>query len=211
MDYLKINNMDLKKIIEYTEKNQDIVWGDNKNHVDNINPLFIKYLKNDLPNGKVCGYFTLLNNIVQQLPDDATIVELGNREGMSTLAIYDALKPNQKFYTIDIEKDLRLLPEKFFNDDRVSILLGDCINKNILDLFKDNSIDFLFSDTIHHYWQINNEFKHYESKLKNESILFVDDIGLNDKGLFYDEWVGEKYSLGSWCHESGFGCFKIKK
>jgi hypothetical protein len=201
--------MDLKEIIEYTKENQDIKWLNNKGHVELMDPFFSRYLKNELPNGKVHGYFTLLNNIVKNLSDDAIIVELGNREGLSTLSIYEALKPNQKFYTIDIEKDLRLLPESFFNDERVIILYDNCLNDNILSLFKDKSIDLLFSDTTHTYNQINSEYDSYKNKMKDESILLVDDIKLNDKGVFFDKWDGEKYILDSWAHESGFGCFKI--
>jgi hypothetical protein len=201
--------VELNKIIEYTKKNQDIIWSTNKGHLELMDPFFSIYLRNELPNGKVHGYFTLLNNIVKNLPDEAIIVELGNREGLSTLSIYEALKPNQKFYTIDIEKDLRLLPESFFNDERVIILYDNCLNDNILSLFKDKSIDLLFSDTTHTYNQINSEYDSYRNKMKDESILLVDDIKLNDKGVFFDKWDGEKYSLGSWSHESGFGCFKI--
>jgi hypothetical protein len=201
--------VELNKIIEYTKKNQDIIWSNNKDHLELMDPFFSRYLKNELPNGKVHGYFTLLNNIVKNLPDEAIIVELGNREGLSTLSIYESLKPNQKFYTIDIEKDLRLLPESFFNDERVIILYDNCLNDNILSLFKDKSIDLLFSDTTHTYNQINSEYDSYKNKMKDESILLVDDIKLNDKGVFFDRWSGEKYSLDSWAHESGFGCFKI--
>ena len=28
---------------------------------------------------------------------------------------------------------------------------------------------------------------------------------------YFTEWVGEKYDLDSWAHESGFGCFKYVK
>lgn len=201
--------MDLKKIIDYTENNQDISWN-NVNYLNGIDDEYNQYLTNyTFEQGKVHGYFTLTHNIIKNLPDDAIIVELGNREGMSTLAIYDALKPKQKFYTIDIVRDLRLMPETFFNDDRVNIIYNDCVIDEVVGLFKDKSIDFLFSDTIHHYAQIEKEFAVYKNKMKEGSILFVDDIKLNDKGLFFDKWVGEKYTLGAWCHESGFGCFKI--
>ena len=166
---------------------------------------------NNLPHGKVCGYFTLIHNLVKSLQDDAVIVELGNREGMSTMSIYDALKHGQKFYTIDIIKDLHIMPKVFFEDERVTVIYDDCVNEKVLSLFKDDSIDFLFSDTIHHYEQINKEFNFYKDKMKNNSILFVDDINLNDKNQFFKNWTGEKYNLGNWCHESGFGCFKIEK
>ena len=202
--------MDLKKIIEHTIQNQTIDWSLHKIHIDTISEEYRKYLTNHtFTQGKVHGYFTLIYNIVKGLPDDAIIVELGNREGMSTLAIYEALKPNQKFYTIDIIKDLRVLPTEFFNDNRIKILYGDCTSDYILKEFEDNSIHFLFSDTVHHYDQVNKEFNVYKNKLKKDSIMLVDDINLNDKIRFYDEWVGEKYSLGPWCHESGFGCFKL--
>jgi hypothetical protein len=203
--------MNLEKIIEYTKENQTINWINYGEYLNEINPLFKPYLTNSLPHGKVCGYFALIHNLVKELPDDAIIVELGNREGMSTLAIYDALKPKQKFYTIDIIKDLRILPKSFFEDDRVKIIYGDCIEGDIVNLFEDNSIDFLFSDTIHYYEQVNNEFNTYKNKMKNNSILYVDDIHLNDKGNFFTEWVGEKYDLDVWAHESGFGCFKYIK
>jgi cephalosporin hydroxylase len=203
--------MKLEKIIEYTKENQTINWLKYGDYLNEINPLFKPYLTNSLPHGKVCGYFTLIHNTIKELPDDAIIVELGNREGMSTLAIYDALKPNQKFYTIDIVKDLRILPKSFFEDDRVKIIYGDCTGSDIINLFEDDSIDFLFSDTIHYYDQINNEFKIYKNKMKNNSILYVDDIRLNDKGNFFTEWVGEKYDLDAWAHEYGFGCFKYVK
>lgn len=205
--------IDLKKIIEYTKINQTISWGSQLSHLNVIDPILKPYILNEIDNGngKVHGYFTLLHNVVKELPDDAIIVELGNREGMSTLSIYDALKPNQKFYTIDILKDLRMLPKSFFNDERVNIVYGDCVSKEITSLFEDESIDLLFSDTVHFYDQINNEFNVYKSKMKHGSILFVDDIKIKDKGKFFDGWQGEKYSLDSWAHESGFGCFKISK
>jgi predicted O-methyltransferase YrrM len=202
--------MNLKEIIDYTEKNQEIIWN-NSDFIYGIDEEYKKYLTNfSFPQGKVCGYFTLIHNVIKNLPEDAIIVELGNREGMSTLAIYDSLKPKQKFYTIDIVQDLRLLPKKFFEDDRVNIVYDNCTNPNVLSMFLNNSIDFLFSDTIHHYHQISKEFDVYKNKMKNNSLLFVDDIKINDKGKFFDEWIGEKYSLDSWAHESGFGCFKIK-
>ena len=202
--------MDLKELIEYTKKNKDINWN-SPELLSSIGEEYRKYLTNfNFPQGKVCGYFTLIHNLIKDLPDDATIVELGNREGMSTLAIYDDLKPNQKFYTIDIIKDLRVMPKSFFNDDRVEIIYDDCVNEKIVSLFEDNSIDFLFSDTIHYYEQVNKEFIAYKDKMKNDSIMFVDDIGINDKGRFFEEWKGEKYSMDNWCHETGFGCFKYK-
>ena len=129
---------------------------------------------------------------------------------MSTLAIYDALKDNQKFYTIDIIKDLRVMPKSFFDDGRVNVIYGDCVSDGIVSLFENESIDFLFSDTIHYYKQVDSEFKAYKNKLKDNSIIFMDDIKLNDKGRFYEEWEGEKYSMGNWCHETGFGLFKFK-
>lgn len=203
--------MELKELIDYTEKNKTIVWN-NENLIKGIGDEYEKYLSNHtFPQGKVHGYFTLIHNLIKELPDDAVIVELGNREGMSTLAIYDALKPNQKFYTIDIIKDLRVLPKEFFNDSRVNIINGDCTSNDVVSLFDDESIDFLFSDTIHYYEQVDKEFKSYKRKLKNDAIIYVDDIRLNNKGQFFTEWKGEKYDLGAWAHESGFGCFKYTK
>jgi cephalosporin hydroxylase len=203
--------MVLKEVIEYTKINEEISWN-NPKLLDGLNEEYYKYLTNyDFPGkGRVCGYFTLIHNLVKELPNDAIIVELGNREGMSTLAIYDALKPKQKFYTIDIIKDLRVLPKEFFNDERVNVIYGDCTDNKIVSLLNDESIDFLFSDTIHYHEQVDKELKAYKRKLKNNAIVYVDDIRLNNKGQFFTEWEGEKYDLGVWAHESGFGCFKYE-
>ena len=43
------------------------------------------------------GYFSLLNRVTANLDDDAIIVELGNREGLGILSVYDAMKENQTF------------------------------------------------------------------------------------------------------------------
>ena len=205
--------VDLEKIVEYTKINNTINWDSQLPHLDMIEPIFKPYVTNKVPHvmGLTHGYFALLHNLIKELPDDAIIVELGNREGMSTLAIYDALKPKQKFYTIDIVKDLRMLPKSFFEDNRINVIYGDCTSDKVVSLFNDDSIDFLFSDTIHHYAQIDKEFNTYKNKMKDNSIIYVDDIRLNDKGRFYDEWVGEKYNLEAWAHLSGFGCFKYNK
>jgi hypothetical protein len=69
----------------------------------------------------------------------------------------------------------------------------------------------IFFDTIHTYDQVKKEFDLYKDKLKDGAIILIDDIKINDKGVFFNEWEGEKYDLTDWCHISGFGLLIYKK
>src|ERR1019366_3231724 len=66
-------------------------------------------------------------------------------------------------------------------------------------------IDILWTDTLHNYKQVANEFKVYEPLLADEAIIAIDDIHLNDKGRFFDEAPYAKRDLTALCHGSGFG------
>ena len=207
--------MCMQDLIEYTQQHPCIAWN---------NPALIADIRNcghheyewyitnyDYPaHGKIHGYFTLLHHAVSRLSDDAVIVELGNREGLSTLAMCDALKPHQTLYTMDIDQDLRFVPEYWKQDPRMHVLHGDCLSEHMINQIPDGSVDLWFSDTIHCYDQIHREFAAYECKLKDKALVLVDDIKTHDKGRFYDEWVhGDKCSVDAWCHGAGgFGVFE---
>ena len=113
-----MNNTKLYDIIVKTQSSPYIKWNDEtladliRN--DNVYNVFIFNKDGNH------GYFSLLHNLTSNI--DGTIVELGNREGLGILSIYDALQPNSEFYTLDIVNDVRFVNDKIKNDPRVHIL-----------------------------------------------------------------------------------------
>lgn len=163
--------------------------------------------------GEAGGYFHWLTLLMQN-SDAKLVLELGNRYGSSTIALYQGLKENQKVITVDIEKDQRYVPDEIMNDSRIKFVFGDCLNLNTY--LKNNEtvpidIDVLWTDTVHFYEQLSAEFKVYEPLLADEALIIIDDIKLNDKGRFFQESPFEKYDLTDICHVSGFGAIHYKR
>lgn len=157
-------------------------------------------------NGTGGSYVKFLALLVQKL-SPKNIVELGNREGISTLAMYDQLPADSHFTTIDIIEDQRYCPEAMFTDERVSFIFGDVCS---LDVIKQVpfDIDLLFSDTIHFDFQIRDEFAIYQHLLADTALVAIDDIHTNDKGLFWDSVTSDKWDLTELCHTpGGWGLF----
>jgi len=97
-----------------------------------------------------------------------------------------------------------------FHDPKVKFLFGDVCSKDIVDQIPRN-IDFLFSDTIHFDFQIRDEFEIYQHLLSDKALVAIDDIKLNDKGVFFEELKSEKWDLTNLCHESGWGLFLFER
>ena len=135
------------------------------------------------------------------------IVELGNREGLSTLAIFDGLPPEATFTTIDIEKDQRYCPDAMFKDERVKFIFGDVSDLSIFEGKIPTDIDFLFTDTIHFDFQLRDEWAIYQHLLADRALVAIDDININDKRKLFDELTFEKWDLTELCHVSGWGLF----
>ena len=110
----------LKSVLERTESNPRIEWNDDSLleliKDDNVYNVFIFNKDGNH------GYFSLLHNLTSSLDDDSIIVELGNREGLGILSVYDAMKENQIFYTLDVVNDIRFIGDKIRKDQRVHIL-----------------------------------------------------------------------------------------
>ena len=183
----------LPQAISKTEENPVIQWNDdtwaeavNSHHEYSI------YMNNmpieSFENKRCHGYFALLHNIVSSLPSHLAICELGNREGLSTLAILDAMSEEHLFLSIDTKPDLRFVPSEKGNSlDNFVAMIGDCLDKNTIQKVEEllsqqaipsekKKIGLLFCDTIHTYEQLSAEFKSYEYLLADEAIILVDDI-----------------------------------
>lgn len=149
------------------------------------------------------------------------IVELGNREGVSTLCIWDKLPSDATFTTVDIVKDQRYCPDEMYHDKRVKFVFGDVSDLSIYKNKSDNSnnskneipfdIDYLFSDTIHYNFQISDEFEVYQHLLADTALVAIDDIHLNDKNKFFEKIPYTKWDLTKPYHASGWGLFLYER
>ena len=206
-----MNNTKLHDILVKTQSSPHIKWNDEtladliRN--DNVYNVFIFNKDGNH------GYFSLLHNLTSNI--DGTIVELGNREGLGILSIYDALQPNSEFYTLDIVDDVRFVNDKIKNDPRVHILNDfDALNADRVEkTFDKKSISLIFLDTIHTYEQVTEEFKLWEPYMKDDCIMCIDDIRPSMPGRtkwkFHQELnYANKYDVTEWAHnDTGFGVY----
>ena len=101
----------------------------------------------------------MMHNLTSNI--EGTIVELGNREGLGILSIYDALGENSELYTLDIVDDVRFIKNEIKNDPRVNILndFNSLDGNRVSKTFEKKSISMIFLDTIHTYEQVLAEFQ----------------------------------------------------
>jgi hypothetical protein len=201
----------LEKIIEDTKSNPYINWKDETILEKIINDsVYPEYLFNRDGNH---GYFSFLNNLVSAI--EGIVVEVGNREGLGILSMYNGLKENQKFYSTDIVNDIRFVPTKIVEDPRVHILndFNSLDEKRVAVEFEPKSISLVFFDTVHTYEQISEEYKIWEPYLKDDCVILIDDIrdvqSDRTKWKFHQEldW-NNKYDVTDWAHNpSGFGVY----
>ena len=206
-----MNDTKLHDILVKTQSNPYIKWNDEtladliRN--DNVYNVFIFNKDGNH------GYFSLLHNLTSNI--DGTIVELGNREGLGILSIYDALQPNSEFYTLDIVNDVRFVNDKIKNDPRVHILNDfDALDfGRVQRTFDKKSISLIFLDTIHTYEQVMEEFRIWEPYMKDDCVVCIDDIRPSMPGRtkwkFHQELnYDNKYDVTEWAHnDTGFGVY----
>ena len=206
-----MNNSTLEQIISDTQISPYIKWNDESLadliRDDNVYNVFIFNKDGNH------GYFSLLHNLTSNI--EGTIVELGNREGLGILSIYDALSENSELYTLDIVNDIRFINDKIKSDSRVHILNdfnsldGDRVSKT----FNKKSISMIFLDTIHTYEQVLEEFKLWEPYMKDDCVMLIDDIRPSmigrTKWRFHTELdYTYKYDVTEWAHnDTGFGVY----
>ena len=206
-----MNNIDLEKIISDTQTDPYIKWN-NSSLADwvRIDSEFSVYLFNRDGNH---GYFSLLHNLSSNI--EGTIVELGNREGLGIISIYDALSDNSELYTLDIVDDVRFIKDEIKNDPRVHILndFNSLDSNRVEKTFEKKSISMIFLDTIHTYEQVLAEFILWEPYMKDDCVMLVDDIRPSMPGRtkwrFHTELnYTYKYDVTEWAHnDTGFGVY----
>ena len=206
-----MNNITLEKIISDTQSSPYIKWNDESLadliRNDNVYNVFIFNKDGNH------GYFSLLHNLTSNI--EGTIVELGNREGLGILSIYDALSENSELYTLDIVDDVRFINDKIKSDSRVHILndFNSLDVDRIENTFEKKSISMIFLDTIHTYEQVTQEFKLWEPYMKEDCVMLIDDIRDympgRTKWRFHTELdYTYKYDVTEWAHnDTGFGVY----
>ena len=206
-----MNNITLEKIISDTQSSPYIKWNDESLadliRDDNVYNVFIFNKDGNH------GYFSLLHNLTSNI--EGTIVELGNREGLGILSIYDALSENSKLYTLDIVDDVRFINDKIKSDSRVKILNDfDALDSDrVSKTFEKKSISMIFLDTIHTYEQVLAEFQLWEPYMEDDCVMLIDDIRPSMEGRtkwrFHKELnYTYKYDVTEWAHnDSGFGVY----
>ena len=206
-----MNNITLEKIISDTQSSPYIKWNDESLadliRDDNVYNVFIFNKDGNH------GYFSLLHNLTSNI--EGTIVELGNREGLGILSIYDALSENSELYTLDIVDDVRFINDKIKSDSRVKILNDfDALDSDrVSKTFEKKSISMIFLDTIHTYEQVLAEFQLWEPYMEDDCVMLIDDIRPSMEGRtkwrFHKELnYTYKYDVTEWAHnDTGFGVY----
>ena len=206
-----MNHITLEKIISDTQSNPYIKWNDyslaDLIRYDNVYNVFIFNKDGNH------GYFSLLHNLTCNI--EGKIVELGNREGLGILSIYDAMSKDSELYTLDIVDDVRFINDKIKNDSRVHILndFNSLDADRVEKTFEKKSISMIFLDTIHTYEQVTQEFKLWEPYMKDDCIMLIDDIRDympgRTKWRFHTELdYTYKYDVTEWAHnDTGFGVY----
>ena len=206
-----MNNITLEKIISDTQSSPYIKWNDESLadliRYDNVYNVFIFNKDGNH------GYFSLLHNLTSNI--EGTIVELGNREGLGILSIYDALSENSELYTLDIVDDVRFINDKIKSDSRVKILNDfDALDSDrVSKTFEKKSISMIFLDTIHTYEQVLAEFQLWEPYMEDDCVMLIDDIRPSMEGRtkwrFHKELnYTYKYDVTEWAHnDTGFGVY----
>ena len=206
-----MNNTTLEKIISDTQSSPYIKWNDESLtdliRNDNVYNVFIFNKDGNH------GYFSLLHNLTSNI--EGTIVELGNREGLGILSIYDALGENSELFTLDIIDDVRFINDKIKSDSRVHILndFNSLDVDRIEKTFEKKSISMIFLDTIHTYEQVTQEFKLWEPYMKDDCVMLIDDIRDympgRTKWRFHTELdYTHKYDVTEWAHnDTGYGVY----
>ncbi len=147
--------------------------------------------------------------IVDQIPEDGKIVEIGSFMGRSThylaTSLMNANKEQVKIYAIDtfegssehinlkIPKDFSSIFKEnlkfFIGREMVIPMQGRSDDPEILNRFKDEDIDYIMVDGAHEYEPVLDDMENWWPKLKKEGLMFGDDFNLEAVSLAVEKSI----------------------
>ena len=145
------------------------------------------------------NYAESYDQIVHEIADDGKIVEIGSFLGRSThylaTALMNANKEQVKIYCVDtfqgssehvslkLPKDFLFMFKEnlkfFIGREMVVPCQGRSDSQEILDKFKDESIDYIMVDGAHEHEPVLDDIENWWPKLKPEGVMFGDDFKLD--------------------------------
>lgn len=164
------------------------------------------------------GWFSFkdqYDRMIKELPQDATVVEVGTWHGKSlAYLIVESLNQNKKFkiYSVDsYDNDYetfyseRLKKDKNFLNDAYICFKNNlkdyekyytqykCKSWNGASFFNDETIDYVMIDAGHKYEDVKKDLNAYWAKIKKGGYMGGDDYNVNNTvGQAVDEFVREK-------------------
>lgn len=149
--------------------------------------------------------------IVDKIPDDGVIVEIGSFLGRSThylaTSLFNANKFDVKIFCIDtfegssehanikLPKDFLFMFKenlKFFTGrDMVIPIQSRSDNPDTLALFEKESVDYIMVDGAHEYDAVKEDIVNWWPKLKSTGVMFGDDYSLKAVEVAVKEGLAE--------------------
>ena len=136
---------------------------------------------------KIPGWFNYAeayDQIVDQIPDNGKIVEIGSFLGRSTnylaTSLYNADRFDVTIYCIDtFEGSSEHVNLKFFiGREMVIPCQGRSDSPEILEKFENESIDYIMVDGAHEHEAVLDDIENWWPKLKPEGVMLGDDFEL---------------------------------
>ena len=144
------------------------------------------------------NYSEAYDCIVDLIPEDGKIVEIGSFLGRSThylaTSLMNANKENVKIYCVDTfegsSEHVNLkLPKDFFSIFKENLKFfigremvipcqGRSDSKDILNKFEDGSIDYIMVDGAHEHEPVLDDIENWWPKLKSDGVMLGDDFDL---------------------------------
>ena len=192
---------------------------------------------------KIPGWFNYSETydmIVDQIPEDGKIVEIGSFMGRSThylaTALMNANKEQVKIYAIDtfegssehtnlkLPKDFSSIFKEnlkfFIGREMVIPLQGRSDDPEILNKFKDEDIDYIMIDGAHEHEPVLFDIENWWPKLKQDGVMFGDDFTLESVkeavNIMMPKLQTEGFSVNgsteqTWFTSKGFAYKKFEK
>ena len=169
------------------------------------------------------NYSETYDVIADEIADDRKIVEIGSFLGRSThylaTALVNANKENVKIYCVDtfegstehanikLPKDFSQIFKEnlryFIGRNVVTVCQGRSDEKRILDMFEDESIDYIMIDGAHEYDAVQDDILNWWPKLKSNGTMFGDDYSLNSVAQATKDGLGQ-LKINSYGINKGF-------